>query len=42
MSFYDYQMGLRVATEDYPFYALIQAAMRQADRQSGNTSDDIS
>jgi len=31
MSLYDYQMGLSVAGGDYPFYSLIQAAMRQAD-----------
>ncbi len=32
MSVYDYQVGLRLAK--YPFYALVQAAMRKAD--SGN------
>lgn len=31
MSLYDYKMGLEIALHDYPFYALIQAAMRQAD-----------
>jgi len=31
MTLYDYQMGLEIAMHDYPFYALIQAAMRQAD-----------
>ena len=31
MSYYDYRVGLEVSKEDYPFYALIQAAMRQAD-----------
>ncbi len=31
MSLYDYHQGLIIAGEDYPFYALIQAAMRQAD-----------
>lgn len=31
MSLYDYKKGLEIAIEDYPFYALIQAAMRQAD-----------
>jgi len=31
MSLYDYQQGLKIAIHDYPFYALIQAAMRQAD-----------
>ncbi len=28
---YDYEAGRRIEAEDYPFYALIQAAMRQAD-----------
>jgi len=31
MSYYDYRMGQRIELERYPFYALIQAAMRQAD-----------
>lgn len=31
MSLYDYKQGLRIGAQDYPFYALIQAAMRQAD-----------
>lgn len=31
MSHYDYQVGLKISAKDYPFYALIQAAMRQAD-----------
>lgn len=31
MSWHDYQTGLRIGAEGYPFYALIQAAMRQAD-----------
>ena len=31
MSYYDYKMGQQVSSRDYPFYALIQAAMRQAD-----------
>lgn len=31
MSHYDYIMGLEIATHAYPFYALIQAALRQAD-----------
>ena len=31
MSLYDYKMSQRIASEDYPFYALIMAAMRQAD-----------
>lgn len=31
MSFYDYKIGQQIATQNYPFYALIQTAMRQAD-----------
>jgi len=31
MSAYDYHASLRIAAQDYPFYALIMAAMRQAD-----------
>ena len=35
MSLYDYEIGLKIHSKNYPFYALIQAAMRQAD--SDNT-----
>lgn len=31
MSLYDYEVGRQIAIEEYPFYAIIQAAMRQAD-----------
>ena len=31
MSWHEYQESKRIASEDYPFYALIMAAMRQAD-----------
>jgi hypothetical protein len=31
MSLYDYQAGRLIADEDHPFYALIHAAVRQAD-----------
>ena len=31
MSLYDYKMSQKIAAEDYPFYALIMTAMRQAD-----------
>jgi len=31
MSIYDYDVSLRISAEDYPFYALIMAAIRQAD-----------
>lgn len=31
MSIYDYRRGQAIAMQDEPFYALIQAAMRQAD-----------
>ena len=31
MSEYDYLVSMKIARKDYPFYALIMAAMRQAD-----------
>jgi hypothetical protein len=31
MGHYDYIQGINIASKGYPFYALIQAAMRQAD-----------
>lgn len=31
MSFDDYKASQKIAAHDYPFYALIMAAMRQAD-----------
>jgi hypothetical protein len=31
MSLYDYKTSQKIAAEDYLFYALIMAAMRQAD-----------
>ena len=31
MSLYDYEAGQKIEAQGYPFYALIQAAMRQAD-----------
>jgi hypothetical protein len=31
MSHYDYLQSQEIATHDYPFYALLMAAMRQAD-----------
>ena len=31
MSLYDYEQGLKISAKNYPFYALIQAAMRQVD-----------
>jgi len=31
MSLYDYRVGQEIESQGYPFYALIQAAMRQAD-----------
>lgn len=31
MSYHDYIRGREISTKDYPFYALIQVAMRQAD-----------
>ncbi len=31
MSYQTYRTAAKIAAEDYPFYALVQAAMRQAD-----------
>ena len=31
MSFFDYKYSIHITQQDYPFYALIMAAMRQAD-----------
>jgi hypothetical protein len=31
MSLYDYEASKRIAAEDWPFYALVMTAMRQAD-----------
>lgn len=31
MSLYDYDVSLHISAEGYPFYALIMAAIRQAD-----------
>ncbi len=31
MSIYDYEVSKKIAAQDYPFYALVMAAMRQAD-----------
>lgn len=31
MSHYDYEVSKHIAAQDYPFYALIMAAFRQAD-----------
>ena len=31
MSYYDYKMSQQIAIEDYPFYAIVMAAMRAAD-----------
>lgn len=31
MSYHDYKVGQFIESKQYPFYALIQAAMRQAD-----------
>jgi len=31
MGLYEYEVGLKISSKNYPFYALIQAAMRQAD-----------
>lgn len=34
MSLYDYDVSRQVGILDYPFYALIMAAMRQADTEN--------
>lgn len=31
MSLHDYEVSKEIAAEDYPFYALVMAAIRQAD-----------
>lgn len=31
MSLYDYKQSISISSHDHPFYALIMAAMRQAD-----------
>ncbi len=34
MSFFDYDVSKKIAAQDFPFYALIMAAMRQADTRN--------
>jgi hypothetical protein len=34
MSFFDYKASQYIASQDFPFYALIMAAMRQADTEN--------
>lgn len=34
MSLFDYKLSLELDAKDYPFYALIMAAMRQADTRN--------
>ena len=34
MSLYEYEASKRISAIDYPFYALIMAAMRQADTRN--------
>ena len=34
MSHYDYKISQQIAAQDYPFYALIMAAMRKADTRN--------
>ena len=36
MSLYDYEASKRIAAEDWPFYALVMAAMRQADTMNAD------
>lgn len=35
MSLYDYEVGRALSMQDPPFYAVIMAAMRQADTRNG-------
>ena len=35
MSLYDYEVSKELSYKDYPFYALIMAAMRKADDTNG-------
>ena len=35
MSLYDYKVSQEISAQDHPFYALIMAAMRQADSENG-------
>lgn len=37
MSFYDYEASQQIAAEEHPFYALIMAAIRQADTDNAAT-----
>ena len=41
MSLHEYVMSQKIAAEDYPFYALIMAAMRQADTMNVSLLRDI-
>ncbi len=34
MSLYEYQTSREIVAEDYPFYSLVMAAMRQADSEN--------
>lgn len=34
MSYHEYAIGREIAGQDFPFYALIQAAMRKADTEN--------
>lgn len=36
MSLYDYKASLEIAVQNQPFYALIMAAMRQADTKNAH------
>ena len=35
MSHYDYEASKQIAAQDFPFYALVMAVMRQADTDNG-------
>lgn len=37
MSYHEYAVSCEIASQDYPFYALLMAAMRKADTANGAT-----
>ena len=41
MSLFDYNASKKIALADYPFYALIMAAMRQDERAFRETWDEL-
>lgn len=41
MSYFDYAVSQELAVKDYPFYALIMTAMRQADTRNAEALREI-